>query len=263
MPFFRNAEIVLFPNNPVGEATNSIWLCRALGVNLTVSPQQASARVRNRRGFLTTAAQEVTAEEYTCQIGFEELRWNVLELLNNQMSTSEPGVSLPQEIYGVVPSTPHTVSNAGFVAANAATTRVSITNKGSWGPPRSNLSVSAVADSADPDTVEIANGSITFDSSYEGADYFAQIFKSYTVRSLGVTTNPTYIGEMSLWFKAMSDEYPDGCRVHVPRLTRATETAPMDFNQAPVSAVLQFGIITQTNNPMPWRIYNMNDAVAA
>lgn len=261
MPFFRNAEIILYPNNPLGSVNNAVWICRATGVNLTVSPQQAQARVRSRRGTLVTAAQEVTAEDYTCQIGFEELRWNVLELLNNQLSTTASGVSLPHEIYGVVPPTPFAYADANFAAADAADTRVSITNKGSWGPPRSNLNVTA--SSATADNVQIADGSITFHSSYEGADFFAQVFKNYDVKSIGYTTTPQYIGEMSLWFKALSDEYPDGCRVHVPRLTRATETSPMDFNQAPVSAVLQFGIITQTNNPMPWRIYNMNGAVAA
>ena len=233
-------------------------------------PQEVQSQCRDpKTGFLVTKRKGVTEITHTVTITATHYDWQALGLFHDEIPSDVTGnINLNKRI--TIPTgltAPYVLTDPDIIAANLASIRVYVTEKGVWGDARA-LIRTAAPGTAPIDGTEVqiddATNSLTFDPSLAGASILYKLDDAYApISSIGVNTVWESFGDVQMWATLFgTGDFAEGIRIHFPRLIRTPAPPTIDFSQSPATITVTFEAYTADGRAFPYRLYNPEFGIA-
>lgn len=234
-------------------------------LSVSSQPNEVTARKRNRTtGFLETKSKGLDEIIHTVSMTWEAADWAQLGFLHGELP-KDSATNLKDIKFATVPASTYTITDPDITATNAASVRVYLTTKGTWGQAISMKNV-AVAPAANEEVqVDGAAGTLTFMAALEGAEVGYTFDDPYSaISTIGYESSYESYGDIKLWFNAYGDDdIPSGITYYFPQMTPVVGSLSIDRNASPVTMSVNYEASSVTGRNYPYIILNTEYATAA
>jgi len=253
-----------------GSAANNqkMLVLGLLSFELTTDSASKESQRFNSQGELVTATTVKGSTSYGLTLTYNDVDWGGLAFASGQFSRdfSASNVDIPALEFGTVPSTAdYEIPDTYITDATDDDITVVITETSGGLPAGTTLTHAATA--ATPGAGEVGvdgtGNKLVFNAAQAGASIAYPKFTSYSsVADIGGPSGADTWGNFEFYGKVFIPSISAGAIIYFPTVTIATEPT-ITVNDGVPELAIECGLTTPSGWNKPYRIFNMDEAVAA
>lgn len=272
MSIFGSGDAIIQTLNPIASLgeTRMQDLC-FLNIATASQPTEVKSQCRDpKTGYLVTKRKGVSEIIHTVTITANHYDWQALGFFHDEIPSDFAGsinlnkrISIPAGLTAA-----YELTDPDLVAANAASVRVYVAEKGVWGDARA-LKRTADNTTAPTDGTEIqidsANNKLVFDQSLAGAPIVYKLDDPYTsIQSIGASAVWESFGDIEMFATFFgTGDFAEGIQAHFPQLIKTPAPPVIDLTQSPATITVTYEGNSVDGRAFPYRLHNKEYSTAA